>query len=381
MLVAAWSTPARPEPAPSLIETHGIEIEVPAGWSVTNKGTSTAIMPTRYKGRGIQVTEAAAPTTKEFIVAVAKAAKIDHATVQEGERNGAKVVSASGTIAVKDKGNVDVDLVAVTNRANHTVILTSYIKSDSDPALRDANDKLLRSAHLAGPKMTLVVEKPKTSGLAGYPPEVITVLGKMATTLDGLFRFPRPLPIKVGECGVVNAFYSAADHAIIMCHEFWDDTLARFKREKLDDATVAKLTQGTVMFAFFHELGHALVGELGLPITGKGEDAADEVATIFLGQAKEFGRVAAVSGAAWFQSMAAAPNHRNVFYDEHSFDEQRVVSIACLLYGSNQQTYGAWLDSMKIPAKRKARCVRDYNDRLKAWNSLIEPHMRLPAKH
>ena len=37
------------------IETHGVEIEVPGGWSDTNKGDLTTLRPKLYKGRAIEV--------------------------------------------------------------------------------------------------------------------------------------------------------------------------------------------------------------------------------------------------------------------------------------------------------------------------------------
>jgi hypothetical protein len=379
-LLCALVAPAFADPLPTVIETHGIEIEVPTGWSVTNKGASTTIMPTKYKGRGIEIVEIAKPLTKELITEFMTAAKMENAKVGDGERDGNKIVAGTGTLDVKGKGKVDVDLLAVPNAKHNTTIMMSFIKGDSDPVLRKANDALLLSARLSGPKISLAVTKPAKKGLSGLPDELAASIGAKGTGLDGVFRFPRPLPIKVKECGVVNCFYSPSDHSITVCHEFWDDTLALFKKTGADDAKATELARGAVMFAFFHEFGHALVGEFGLPITGKGEDAADEIATIILGQAKEFGRKSAMAGAAWFAAMMADPNHHNIFWDEHSFDEQRVVSIMCLLYGSDQKQYEPAMESLKIPKSRLARCVRDYKDRFTAWNKLLDPHARHEQK-
>jgi len=38
------------------------------------------------------------------------------------------------------------------------------------------------------------------------------------------------------------------------------------------------------------------------------------------------------------------------------------------------------MTDLKIPQARLNRCVRDYNDRLKAWNALLDPHARHAAK-
>ena len=379
ILVCALAAPAIADVMPTVIETHGIEVEVPNGWSVTNKDGSTTISPTKYKGRAIEVIEADQPLSKEFIAQVLKAAHVDNPVLKEGQRNGGPAIVGTGSIKVKDKV-VDLDLLAVPNALGHATLLISFIKSDQDPALRDLNDKLLLSARVAGPKMTIVIEKPHTKGLVGVPDDYDVFLTKLVTGLDTAFRLPRALPVRVRECGVVNAFYNPADHTISVCHELWDDTIKLFKNAGMDDAKASELTHGMMTFTFMHEFGHALVGEFGLPITGKGEDAADEIATIILGYAGEMGPKAALSGATWFQAMAQAPNAHNVFYDEHSFNDQRVVSITCLLYGSDQKRYTKLMTALKIPQKRLNRCVRDYGDRLKAWNALLDPHARHPQK-
>jgi hypothetical protein len=303
-----------------------------------------------------------------------KAAKLEVAFVKEGQRNGAAVILGSGSLT-GDKGKVDVDLIAVSNALGHATVLMSFIKGDADPDLRALNDKLLLSARLAGPKLTVTVEKPHTKGVIGIPDDYAAFLTKFVSILDQEFRFPRPMAVNIKECGVINAFYNPADHTISVCHELWDDTIKLFKSAGMTDAKADDVTHSMMTFTFMHEFGHALVGEFDLPITGKGEDAADELATIFLGFAKDMGSKAALGGAAWFQTMVDKGSH-NVFWDEHSFNDQRVAAIVCLLYGSDQTKYESLMKLLKIPASRQARCVRDYKDRLKAWDSLLDPHMK-----
>jgi hypothetical protein len=378
-LICVGSTPAVADP-PNVVETHGVEIELPSGWSVKNEGNNTTIAPPKkYKGRGIEIAEIKGlPPSKELVAQFLDAGKLKHGAIQEEDRNGMHVALASATAMIAGKA-LDLDVVAIPNSSGGTTLAMSFITSSSDPALKEVNDKLLRSVRIAGPKIKLVVEKPSAPTLKGVPPKVSASIGKMAAHLDGALRLPRVMPIEVKDCGVVNAFYSSSRHAITICHEFWDDTLALFKRGGASDAQALELTYGTVVFAFFHEFGHALVGEFELPITGKGEDAADEIATIILGFTDD-GRKAALEGAEWFRTMAKEPDHSNVFWDEHSFDEQRVISITCLLYGSAPDTYAPLMKKMAIPEARLAKCVRDYKDRLHAWATMLESHARVTKK-
>ncbi|MFT3693878.1 MAG: DUF4344 domain-containing metallopeptidase [Kofleriaceae bacterium] len=351
------------------VTTHGIELEVPTTWVQTNDGKATMLTPADKKGRGITVTETDSTLDKNQIVAFAKEQDMQETSIEPSDRWGAKAFVVHGKV----KGNA-VDLLAIETRANHVAIVISFVKAGTDDALHDANLALLESVRPAGSGLTFTQAAPTHQGVTGYPPDVVKAFDAVSGALGKAFRFPRPLVVKVADCGVVNAFYNPRDHSISLCHELWDDVYALFKRSGMADDKVKKLTSGTVMFAFFHEFGHALVGEFALPITGKGEDAADEIATIILGQAKQFGRESALAGAAWFGVMSADPNHKNVFWDEHSFDEQRAITIACLLYGSDQPGYAQIMTNLKIPASRQARCVRDYKDRYAAWNKLLEPY-------
>src|SRR6266436_2435982 len=45
---------------------------------------------------------------------------------------------------------------------------------------------------------------------------------------------------------------------------------------------ITEFVIGNTLFAMLHELGHAAVGELGLPVLGKDEDAADSFAAVRL---------------------------------------------------------------------------------------------------
>ena len=42
--------------------------------------------------------------------------------------------------------------------------------------------------------------------------------------------------------------------------------------------------------------------------------------------------------------------------------------------------YAPTMKQMGIPDDRLARCKKDYADRYTAWNQLLEPFQRLPAK-
>jgi len=362
-----------------VIEAHGIELEVPADWTVTTGKTSTTIMPAKRSGRGIEIIEANAPLTVAFVRQVMKAAKMTDGDVREGTRNGAKAIGVLGKVPVAGGATVDVEMIAIENAARHTVLLTSYVTSDADPALRAANQKLLLSARLVGPKLALVYKKARRKDLVGYPADVVKLIASTGATLDKQVRLPRPLPIVVDECGAINAVYSSRDHAITMCHELWDSTFALFRLAGYDVEAAHRLAKDTVMFAFFHEFGHALVDELDLATSGSTEDTVDELATIFFGKAKDVGELAAYGGLQWLDTIVRQPQTTNQFYYAHAFDDDHRLSIACLLYASDPQRHATLMKILKIPDHRLARCLGEETARRKAWDSLLAPHLRKPS--
>ena len=137
---------------------------------------------------------------------------------------------------------------------------------------------------------------------------------------------------------------------------------------------------GNVIFAVVHEVGHMLVHELGLPVLGREEDAADTFAVLTglkLGD-KFSDRVLAESARGWFLS-----DHRDrkeqittVYYDQHGLDEQRAYNIVCLMVGSDPQRFSALAEKTKLPQERQASCRDDYSNASWSWDTALAPHIR-----
>ena len=364
---------ARAEP----IEVNGIELQLPAGWSPATKGKLTMLAPKAFKTRGIEVFAIATmpEATVESVQKLLGSEKITVKKVAPLERNGWKGVAVVGQVST-DKMPVDMDLLVIPVEKG-AVMVISFIQANQDPVLRKANTDILLSARVAGPRLTVTFTPPKKG--TGIPKDFADAMAKMAPALDAMLFLPGPLPINIMSCGKINAFYSNATHSISLCHELWDDFITLFTTAGLDPAKAERVTRGVYLFTFFHEFGHALVFELGLPITGKGEDAADELATLVLAAIGAKGHEAALDAALWFDTMVAK-GYKNPFWDEHSFNDQRSVAITCLLYGADQKRYEPLMKSRKIPPARLAKCTRDYGQRFTAWNKLLAPYHRKAKK-
>ena len=141
------------------------------------------------------------------------------------------------------------------------------------------------------------------------------------------------------------------------------------------------------MGVFFHELAHAMIGELELPATGPEEDTADEfsallMSTVASGEANPLIiDVATYSSLFWYYSAQGKSQARqpHPWQSEHAPDIRRFRNSFCLLYGSNPALYGSLADQVGFDQGSKARCSQDYAKKYKAWESILERARNLSA--
>jgi len=139
---------------------------------------------------------------------------------------------------------------------------------------------------------------------------------------------------------------------------------------------------GNMLFALLHEMGHMHIQEMGLPVLGREEDAADSYAiTALLRIATDASHnvlVAATKG--WF--LSAARNEKEkialAYYDEHSIDKVRAFQIVCLMVGSDPERFDDLAAMVKMPEDRRESCAGDYSNASWSWETVLKPHLRAP---
>ena len=137
---------------------------------------------------------------------------------------------------------------------------------------------------------------------------------------------------------------------------------------------------GNMLYVLLHEVGHALIHEMDLPVLGRNEDAADEFAAITLIRVgSAFSQhVLANAAKGWFLS-----DRRNreigepmLFYDEHGLDAQRAYEIVCLMVGADSEKFKDLANETGLPAERQKDCKEEYERASRAWETLLKPHRR-----
>ncbi|MDQ7249199.1 DUF4344 domain-containing metallopeptidase [Dongia sedimenti] len=134
---------------------------------------------------------------------------------------------------------------------------------------------------------------------------------------------------------------------------------------------------GNLLFVFYHELGHGLIHKLDLPVLGREEDAADQLATLMLmdaGTDSVGGEPVLTAALGWLDSWKKRDGEaeESDYWDEHSLDLQRYANIVCLVYGSDPDSYKNLVAEWDLPADRAERCPNDFYSAAASWNSVMD---------
>lgn len=240
-------------------------------------------------------------------------------------------------------------------------------------------------------------------------------LETFADSLNREFILPTDVTLALSECGVTNAFYLPSEKKLTLCYEIIEkiNTLLgqemtaeqKAKPVPFDQAVlnavenmfgngpapvdrVVYSEQGlreargdAIVFIFYHELGHALVDVFGIPITGKEEDAVDQVATLLLAREGQKGELAAINAAVVWGQWGKEKMTQLNFSDEHSLDQQRFYNMMCWAYGREPTHWEKKLiESGLLPKARAGRCEAEYRQLEKSWHILLAPHLTAKAK-
>lgn len=180
------------------------------------------------------------------------------------------------------------------------------------------------------------------------------------------------IPINFQDCGEANAFYdpSPENRQIVMCYELivqMTEDFAKLNKSSLEDALSDAIYAS--IFVFYHELGHALIDVLQLPVVGKEEDAVDQFSAIILlnSEAQDLAEKTILNAADWFGIKPKIPA-----WDEHAPNDVRFYYLVCLVYGSDSQKYQAL--TKILPSDRANRCSREYEKIANNWTKLLVPH-------
>ncbi len=191
------------------------------------------------------------------------------------------------------------------------------------------------------------------------------------------FYVPNKLNILIEPCGDANAYYDTSTHDIVLCDELIDDFVSSFQRVYDNPIDVRDASTNAFVFIAVHELGHALIHVLDIPITGKEEDVADQLSVYMLINSFEDGAQFVLDSATWFGVASEQYElEEGDFADVHSLDVQRYYTLACWVYGADPVRYGEAVLEGGLPPDRAKTCQDEYQMFSRSWDVLLKESIR-----
>lgn len=202
----------------------------------------------------------------------------------------------------------------------------------------------------------------------------------VASLINDTVVLPNDTPVVFtsDDPGGTGPHYDPQAKQINFPYSFVTFIASTFKQNEPDitDEDLAQATDNAVDFILLHEMGHALVDQLDIPVLAKEEDSADNIATVLLSLGGREGGDIALSGAQLFAYLQQDPSQLtdSAFWDEHSLDQQRANQTACLVYGSDPKTF-ADLEQV-IPPERLDRCPNEWQQISNGVERVLAPYLK-----
>jgi len=133
---------------------------------------------------------------------------------------------------------------------------------------------------------------------------------------------------------------------------------------KAQRAETLRFAVNNSLFTLYHEVGHLLIDKLKLPLLGREEDAADNIATWILLQkgTPEANQALEDAAKGWKMSGELYGDR----YDDDDFaagytpDRHRSMQIVCLMVGADGSAFRPVANSFSMQAERQRSCHFDY---------------------
>lgn len=203
--------------------------------------------------------------------------------------------------------------------------------------------------------------------------------------IDGMFALPRRLRYVTAECGEFGAFYRPGETEVVLCYEtlrtLYERGQAQQRGNGLGEDHPLRYVRANVRFIVLHETGHALVHLLDLPVTGRQEDAVDQLAAILMLRFAGLDETPAEviddlrMAANWMLSRSTGAYDLDAYAGEHALGEQRYFNLQCLIYGTDPAGFAGMVDAGDLTAARAAGCARETRLVTRAWLRLLLPHL------
>ncbi|HEX2091222.1 MAG TPA: DUF4344 domain-containing metallopeptidase [Longimicrobiaceae bacterium] len=196
-------------------------------------------------------------------------------------------------------------------------------------------------------------------------------LASLVQPLNEYFPVPRATTVEIAECGRPGAFYDAPRPAVQLCYELITDLAQRLMG---DDAEGGQdLFTGAFAIVLLHQVGHAMVDLLKLPVTAPLEEAADQFVAVMaryagseLRTVPDGARALSETGIDW----------ENPGSDRSALSGRRLENLLCLVYGTDPTAHERVVSEGMLPAERAGACPARYREVEAEWMEMLSKHVK-----
>ena len=195
------------------------------------------------------------------------------------------------------------------------------------------------------------------------------------------FKLPRPLKFTFQSCdGEDDAFYF--DYDVTLCYELVDELQwAKPRKTTQDGLTPHDAVAGPFFSTALHEFAHAVFELYNVPIFGREEDAADQLAAyiILLLDKTVASRLIRGTAYAFLTESKEQKSESTIEYaSEHGIAEQRYYNVLCLAFGAHPKHFSDLKSKRILPKDRAERCQDEFEQIEDAYRAVILPHVDQP---
>lgn len=133
--------------------------------------------------------------------------------------------------------------------------------------------------------------------------------------------------------------------------------------------------EANLISIFYHELGHALIDVMALPVFGQEEDAADTASILLIDALFEEDTAQSIARDAAFgflDEAAATEGEEPLWWDVHGPDLQRHYNLVCLFYGADPELRADIAVDLDLPQDRAETCAEEFDLALASWGPVLD---------
>lgn len=138
----------------------------------------------------------------------------------------------------------------------------------------------------------------------------------------------------------------------------------------------AEFVADNLVAIFYHELGHALIDQLELPVLGREEDAADILSVLLIDEVWEpeiAQEIVANNALAFAMRAEAGAEYDPGYWGVHGHDLQRYYTHVCLFYGADPDAREEFAIAAELPEERASGCPEERQLAEDSWWTYLQP--------